>query len=265
VLALLSLLSVLVISILVVRVATVALTLTGLSHELARFQARSALTGSGFTTSESESVVSHPVRRRIIMTLMLLGNAGIVTVVSSLILSFINRDPTRGMSGTLWFRVVVLVGGLSALWWIAHSRWVDRWMSGWITRALKRWTDLEIRDYAGLLRLAGDYAVVELGVEPGDWLAERSLGDLRLADEGVLVLGIERPGGTYVGAPRGESRLSPQDRILLYGRQDVLADLDQRRAGDTGDMAHRRAVDGQDRISAEQRSAREGADPSPRE
>jgi hypothetical protein len=155
-LALLSLLSVLVISILVVRVATVALTLTGLSHELARFQARLALTGSGFTTSESESVVSHPVRRRIIMTLMLLGNAGIVTVVSSLILSFINREPAQGLTAALWFRVFVLIGGLVLLWWAAHSQWVDRWMSRVIMRALKRWTNLEIRDYAGLLRLASD-------------------------------------------------------------------------------------------------------------
>jgi hypothetical protein len=252
--ALLSLLSVLVISILVVRVATVALTLTGLSQELARFQARSALTGAGFTTSESEKVVGHPVRRRIIMTLMLLGNAGIVTVVSSLILSFINRDPTLGFTGTLWFRVAVLAGGLGILWLIAHSRWIDRWMSRFITRALKRWTDLEIRDYAGLLRLAGEYAVVELSVESGDWLAEHSLDDLRLTDEGVLVLGIETPEGSYIGAPRGESRLLPGDRVLLYGRQDVISDLDQRPAGEQGDMAHSKAVEQQRRVSAEQRT-----------
>lgn len=248
--ALLSLLSVLIISIVVVRVATMALTLTGLSHELARFQARSALTGAGFTTSESEKVVSHPVRRRIIMTLMLLGNAGIVTVISSLILSFVDRDPTTGVTGTLWFRVAVLASGLALLWLIAHSRWVDRWMSRLITRALKKWTDLDVRDYAGLLRLAGGYAVVELSVEPGDWLAERALDHLRLTEEGVLVLGIETPQGAYIGAPRGESRLLPGDRILLYGRQDVLTDLDQRPAGELGDTAHRQAVEEQKRVTA---------------
>jgi len=35
-------------------------TATGLSRESARFQARSALTGGGFTTTESEAVVRHP-------------------------------------------------------------------------------------------------------------------------------------------------------------------------------------------------------------
>ncbi|HUW03445.1 MAG TPA: hypothetical protein VMW08_13900, partial [Acidimicrobiales bacterium] len=66
-------------SLLVTRVATVMLTLTGMSRESARFQARSAFSGTGFTTTESESVVNHPVRRRIILSLILLGNAGIVS------------------------------------------------------------------------------------------------------------------------------------------------------------------------------------------
>jgi Trk-type K+ transport system membrane component len=81
-----SLLVVLTLSILVTRIATVALTHTGLSQESAKFQARSAFTGVGFTTNESEKVVNHPLRRRILLLLMLLGNAGVVTAVSSLIL-----------------------------------------------------------------------------------------------------------------------------------------------------------------------------------
>jgi hypothetical protein len=59
-----ALLTVLVLSLLITRVATVALTMTGLSQEAARFQARSAFTGTGFTTKEAEDVVNHPVRRR---------------------------------------------------------------------------------------------------------------------------------------------------------------------------------------------------------
>ena len=64
-------------SLLVTHVATVALTLTGLSRQLAQIQARSAFSGVGFTTTEAEQVVNHPVRRRIIMLLMLLGNWGV--------------------------------------------------------------------------------------------------------------------------------------------------------------------------------------------
>jgi len=84
-----SLLLVLVFSLLITRIATIALTYTGLSRQSAKFQARSAFTGVGFTTSESEKVVNHPVRRRILLLMMLVGNAGIVTVIATFILGFI--------------------------------------------------------------------------------------------------------------------------------------------------------------------------------
>ncbi len=68
VVGLIALLTVLFLSLLITRLATTALTLTGLSCEMARFQARSAFTGTGFTTSESEAIVNHPVRRRILIS-----------------------------------------------------------------------------------------------------------------------------------------------------------------------------------------------------
>lgn len=54
---------VLTLSFLITRLATVALALTGVSADLARLQAVSAPTGVGFTTPESENIVSHPVGR----------------------------------------------------------------------------------------------------------------------------------------------------------------------------------------------------------
>jgi len=76
-------------SALVVKVGTVALRMTGLDVKRARFQALSAFTGTGFTTKDSELVVRDDRRRRIIMTLMILGNAGFVTVLATLIGSFV--------------------------------------------------------------------------------------------------------------------------------------------------------------------------------
>ena len=59
-----SLLLVILFSIIFVRIGAVALEMTGLSREVAAFQAQSAYTGVGFTTSESEYVMSHPVEGR---------------------------------------------------------------------------------------------------------------------------------------------------------------------------------------------------------
>lgn len=240
--AILTLVLVLIVSMLVVRIAATALALTGLSSELARFQARSAFTGTGFTTSEAEDVVRHPVRRRIVMLLMILGNAGLVTVVASLMLTFVGTVGGDHWTQSLWFRLLVLVGAVIVLWWAATSRLLDRWLSRVIRRALKRWTALELRDYAGLLHLSSDHAVSELQVREGDWLTSDTLEGLRLRDEGVLVLGIERADGTYLGAPRKTARLHPGDVAIVYGRHEALRELDERRADAQGLQEHEEAV-----------------------
>lgn len=239
--AILSLLIVVVLSLLVVRIATVALTLTGISRELARFQARSAFTGAGFTTQESEQVVQHPVRRRVIMMLLLLGNAGIITAASSLILSFADLQGSATSAKDVALRTLLLLGGLAAIWALAHSRWVDQSVSNWIEKALQRWTDLEVRDYQALLHLSNQYAVAELLVEPEDWLANRTLQQLRLSEEGILVLGIERPHKPFVGAPRGHTELKSGDTLIIYGPRERLKELDERDARG-GNWRHVEAV-----------------------
>lgn len=249
--AVLTLLTVIGMSLLITRIATVALVSTGLSKESARFQARSALSGTGFTTGEAESVVGHPVRRRIIMILMLVGNAGIVTVISTLILSFVD---TQGPAD--WGeRLGVLAAGLLILWYLARSRLVERALDRAIRSALTRWTRVDVSDYAGLLHLAGDYRVVEMHVDPEDWVAEGALEDLRLAEEGILVLGIERPGAGFLGAPRGRAHVQAGDTLILYGRGEALTDLDQRPAGPTGDLAHQRATVEQGAVEREEEKA----------
>ncbi len=231
-LALSGLLVVILVSLLITRVATVALTLTGLSRESARFQARSALSGVGFTTSEAEAVVNHPVRRRVVMALMLLGGAGTVTVIGALFLSFANADASQRST-----RVAMLLGGLVALWLVARSPWVDRRLSRLITRALGRWTDLDARDYAALLHLSGSYSVMEMAVNAGDWVAGRRLEELSLRDEGVVVLGISRADGVYLGAPRFGTEIKDGDTLILYGRSPRLCELDRRPAGAVGDSS----------------------------
>lgn len=243
--AIISLLLVLTLSILVTRIASIALTHTGLSKESARFQARSAFTGVGFTTSEAEKVVNHPVRRRILLLLMLLGNAGIITAVSSLILTFVS--PTA--SGSLNLKLFLLISGIVVLWVAAQSQWIDSRLSKVVNWALKRYSKLDVRDYAGLLQVVGDYQVSELKVEEQDWLANKKLVQLKLRDEGVLVLGIYRANKTYIGAPRGETEVLPDDTLILYGRTAALESLDERKKGIWGDKEHKEAVEDQQKVA----------------
>jgi hypothetical protein len=248
--AIISLLLVVAISLLITRVATVILTASGMSREAARFQARSAFTGAGFTTNESEQVVSHPLRRRVIAVLMLLGNVGVVAAASSTILGF-----RGGALGHAKWRLLVLGVGLLALVLVSRSRRVERVMTALIAHVLGRFTDLTTRDVAGLLKLSGPYTVSELAVAETDWVAGRRLLDLGLRDEGAVVLGITREDGRYLGAPTGATTVHAGDVLLVYGRTDQVCELDDRRAGPAGDRAHAAAVARQEHEERSERSA----------
>ncbi|QDU41048.1 potassium/proton antiporter [Maioricimonas rarisocia] len=237
--AIASLLVVLTLSLLVTRIAAMALILTGMSRESARFQARSAFTGVGYPTHEAEDIVGHPVRRRVIMLLMLLGNLGIGAVVATLILSTLQTAESEYW----WMKLLALAFGLWVLWRAATNRFLERHTNRIIAWVLRRWGNLQVRDYVAILQLQGGYAVHELMVEPGDWLADRTLIELRLPQEGVLVLAVQRTEGVFLGAPTGETAIRAGDTLILYGPVERIEELDQRRRGRRGDAAHREAVE----------------------
>jgi len=235
VVALGSLLVILALGLIIVRVATAILEATGMSEQAARFQARSAFTSSGFTTRESESVVEHPIRRKVVMWLMLLGNAGLVAAAGSLIVGF------HGSGSDSW-RILELAVILLAFVFVSRSRWIDRRMTSGIARVLNRFTDLPERDADSLIQLAGGYSVSELAVQDGDWIAGRTLADTVLRDEGVIVLGVRRDSGRYLGLPTGDTRVDVGDTLIVYGASKALDELDRRPAGELGNRQHRLAA-----------------------
>jgi hypothetical protein len=222
------------------RVATLALVATGLSTDVARFQARSALSGVGYSTEESETVVNHPARRRIVGMLMLIGNAGLVTIVAALVSTFASA---AGDATATLIRLLTAAGGLALILMAARSRRVQMWVTPIIVKGLRRWTDLDVRDMSHLMHLTSEYAVSEVFVDTDDWLADRTLAQLDLPVEGVLVLAIQRADGAFQGAPRGDSAVHPGDTLILYGRDEILTELASRPADYRGEQAHREAAE----------------------
>jgi hypothetical protein len=240
-------------SMLVTKIASIALTHTGMSRERAKFQARSAFSGVGFTTSESELVVKHPVRRRIITTLIILGNAGIVTAVSSLILGF------AGKSGHLAYldSTVLLFVGLLLLYLAARSERLDQVLTRLISRLLDRYTPIRVQDKSRLLGLMEDYEISELAVGRDDWFRDSRIEDLALPKEGILVLGIVQKDMTYIGVPRGSYVIEEDDRLVLYGKAERLQNLVHRRRSYEGKASHRSGVKAHEEEMEEQDEALE--------
>ena len=96
--------------------------------------------------------------------------------------------------------------------------------------------------------------VTEIQVREGEWLVGKTLRECRLPEEGMMVLGIYRSGGNYIGIPRGETKIYPDDRLVVYGRSKTIQELEQRRADRSGDEAHSNSVREQKRRAEQERS-----------
>ncbi|MBN1525949.1 MAG: TrkA C-terminal domain-containing protein [Spirochaetales bacterium] len=245
--AIISFFIILLVSILIVRAASIMLRLTGLSVEVARFQARSAFTGTGFTTREAEGIINHPVRRKIIQFLMLIGNIGFVSFVSSIILS-VTTINAMNLENNMVAVLAIIGTGLLLLVVFTKSSIVEKLFTFIITRALKRWTRIYLNDYDSLLNLSAEFEVTKFTVQEKNWLAGKKIQDLRLNDEGLLVLAVRRTDGYFMGTPKGSTEIYSGDTVILYGREPLLRRIVVRPNGKKGEEEHLQAVDEQNKF-----------------
>jgi K+/H+ antiporter YhaU regulatory subunit KhtT len=231
VVALVWLLIIAVASLLVVRLGTTALVLTGLERDTSEFQAYSAFFGVGFTTRESEHVVNHPVRRRIVQHLILAGQVGLTSVIVPLVVTFVNIKSMRdGLE-----QLALIAGSLIVLWFVINTSFVERLIDRSIKFALRRTGVLKRSlDHEIILRLHAGFAVSEVAVNGDSPLTGRALSDAGLAERGIVVLGITRDDGTYLAAPRSDTVLRSSDVLIVYGRdRDVRTLIEVAAAGAT--------------------------------
>lgn len=67
-----------------------------------------------------------------------------------------------------------------------------------------------------------------------------------------MLLGIVRGNGTYVGAPKGPTEVRAGDTLVLYGKAELLSELDLRPSGASGDAAHEKAKDRQQHLKRQE-------------
>ena len=214
--AALSIFVVLSLSVFVVRVASVSLRLTGLDDSSARFQALSAFTGTGFTTTESESIVNYPLRRRIAGLLMIIGNLGFVSVFATLVVSLVQ---TEGDPEAVFVQVAWLLGGLALLWFLMLNKVADRALCALIGRVLNATTLLGRRRFHRLLQLGDGMSVCEhpvtvLMLDKDGLLAVDKLARLKLT-----MLSYRNAAGE-VRPLEDDTKLTATDRAILYGSDE---------------------------------------------
>lgn len=206
-----SLLLIFAISFFLVRLASVALRLTGLPEQNARFQAMSALTGTGFTTTEAEMVVNYPIRRKIISLLMVFGNLGVVSVLSTIMISFVRTDAEVT---SILLQLGWMIGITSVFFAVMLNPVVDGLFCGLIGFVLEKCTFLGDRHYRKLLQFGNGLSISE-----HQFFARESLTpDKVKAELGEFsVLAVRRKTGSTEAFSLGMGVINPGDSLILFG------------------------------------------------
>ena len=186
---------------LILWIGSVALERTGLERSSARFQALSAFSGTGFTTSQAERVINHPTRRRIISFLIILGNTGSVTFIVLIVMAF--RSGVYRPAIFMGFLVLLIIAFAMLVLRLGLVTWVTNLAAGSTQSGMvvQTW-------YQG-----GGYSLVEVRLGPNHALVGKSLKQM---DSDVQILFIERSDGVWA-KPTPDDVLRVGDRILCYG------------------------------------------------
>lgn len=176
-------------------IITIFFRLTGMTEEKARFQVISLLTNSGFTTRESEAVVSSKLRRRLARATMLFGYAFTVTIVSTTVNFFMSLG--RSELNYLIVQLPVLLIVLVAFNLLRRSAFFKTKFDSWIEKIGNK---IMFGENANSVLLVEDYgetvvAHILLHQVP-EILKETPLSESVLrSDYNIMVMMVVKPNG----------------------------------------------------------------------
>ncbi|MFC1548509.1 TrkA C-terminal domain-containing protein [Candidatus Omnitrophota bacterium] len=203
---------IIVISVFIVKIASVALNLTGLDEKRAFFQALSAFTGTGFTTRDSELVVNNDIRRKIIMFLMIMGNAGFITVIITLVITFREGGVTPFL-----LNIVFILLGILLIIKVSLNKGITRKLTKKIQNRLIKSPTFTKRPVEEILRLAEGYGVAEVTLNENCADIGKSLFESSFRQRDILIMAIERDSGV-IPAPHASDMLMLNDTLICYGK-----------------------------------------------
>ena len=191
--------------------------LTGLPADKARFQVISLLTGTGFTTRESEIVLSSRRRRRLARVTMLFGYVFNVTIVSALINVFLSMKVAQ--FGPQFFGLLIPLGTVALIFVFMRVPKVHAWGDNLLRRFADRiFNRTETFNAVMLVDNIGSESIAQVSLRhiPEEYLG-KSLAETQLrAETGILVMLVERRGGKPVPA-QADTVFEPGDKLTVFG------------------------------------------------
>ncbi|WP_438431755.1 TrkA C-terminal domain-containing protein [Gorillibacterium sp. sgz500922] len=197
----------------VLEISVALLRLSGLKKPIARFQALSMMTGTGFTTKESELILRHPIRRRIGIGLILFGALSLAVLISSF--STILAESFR----ILPLGLALAILGILLLF--VRSPFFARRAERYFIHELEEEFELHELPIQEVLYSTPEDLFTSVAIYEDSSYCGKRVGELFGEDEDILLLFIQR-GEVRLRCKLGQETIEAGDVLYLYGDKGVI-------------------------------------------
>ena len=223
---------VLVTSFIVVRIGAIAFQLTGLEWSLAKFQSLSCFSGTGFTTREAELITGHEHRRQVASVLMVLGNAGLVTLIATAAGALNPQNTLLGWLSesflpfvpkwlVLWVNMGIIVLALVVVFKLFLNKKFTRPLTDYLRKKIIRKAFFNPVCFEEVSVFPDGYSLFRIWVADNSPLAGRSLAESALSKSGIRIVAVISDEQTLPD-PDPETSIKPGQELIAFGKSDAL-------------------------------------------
>ena len=217
-----------IISFIVIRIGAIAFQLTGLEWSLAKFQALSCFTGTGFTTKEAELITGNTQRRKIASFLIVLGHAGFVTLIatfanslrpnqimSTFTLPILHSVVPSGMIP--WINLIVIIMAIYVSYRVfTYAKFAGK-LTDFLRSHIVKKEIVKRVSFEELVIATGGYGVSQVEICANSTILNKTLLESSLKELDILVLAIERKEIT-IPNPSAGTRILLGDSLICFGK-----------------------------------------------
>ena len=200
---------------------TILFRFTGLPDEKARFQVISLLTGCGYTTKESEMLLSTRQRRGLARATMLFGYVFNITIVTALINVFLSLKQSRT---DFYLGILIPLAAVAVIFVFMRVPGVRAWgdhllqkVADRLVGQTERFNTVMLLDYIG----TDSIALVTLNNIPEEYRDVPLSRTGLKADTGILVMLVEKSGKKAVPAG-ADTVFSVGDKLTVFGSYSTI-------------------------------------------
>ncbi|MFP3667839.1 TrkA C-terminal domain-containing protein [Priestia sp. SIMBA_032] len=197
----------------IIEINTILFSITGIKRQVARFQVISLMTGTGFTTGESEVILGHPFRRKLGIFLILFGAFSFAVIISSLS-SILSND-------VLTPKVLYIEVGLILIFLFLKLPFFQKVLSDKLKGKSEETFEMEELPVSQILLTSESDCILEIKIDEKSSYIRKSVNECIHKDEDILVLFLMR-GELRIRNKLNNCKIQAGDRLLVYGDKQLI-------------------------------------------